>query len=257
MQIQNENVIDEGLVEVKNHHFKQLIPWYSHEWHYYDHYYDVKNGFYEYGETIFDYAHNNKCSCATGWVDSTIGSQDFKMKLTIESSLTDQSGLCNDDMEDAECYYQIRQHDPFDLSIENVAKDACVVCYGVGPQLWPIPEDQLMNAITRSEGDKLIHYDDCSPKSGYHKSRRNEVYRCEGGDDEVGVMAFTESNGNTDYDCGFDGSWITAFNIVQNHKNWYPVFSVSFSYLNSTLFNKLFKGRFKIKKYFNRSSIRR
>ena len=227
LQIYDENEIDEGLVEVKNGYFKQLIPWYSNEGHYYDHYYDFANGYYDYGETIFDYAHNKTCSCARGWIDSTIESEEFQIKLKLEYNLTGQSLPCNDDMEESECLHKIRRFDTFDLAIENVARDGCIVCYGVGPNLWPIHKDQLMSTLTRSEGDKLIHYDDCSPKTGYHKSLWNEIYRCEGGDDEVGVMAFTEANGNTGYDCGYHDWWGNAESVWNYNHNIYPIFSVS------------------------------
>ena len=156
-------------------------------------------------------------------------------------NLTDQSDNwpCNDEMEQSECYYKLRRYDTFDLSIENVAKDSCIVCYGVGPDLWPIHQAQLMKRLTRSDGDKLIHYEDCSPKTGYHKSRYNEVYRCEGGNDEVGVMAFTKASGDSYYDCGFqhfdweyyDQHWqLNAADLLHN-RNKFPIFTVSvFSY---------------------------
>ena len=216
-------------MEVKNGHFKGLIPWYDTP---HDRWYPEYYGYPEYNEEIFDYAHNKTCSCSRGWTDSTIETQDFQIKRKIELNLTDQSwpwinGLgCNDEMEESECYFYLRQYDAFDLSIENVAKDGCIVCYGVGPDLWPIHQDQLMKRLTRSDGDKLIHYEDCSPKSGYHKSRLNEVYRCEGGDDKVGVMAFTEANGGTDYECGYH-DWFNAEYVIHDYYSKYPIFSVS------------------------------
>ena len=226
LQIHDENEIKSDLVEAKNGYFKQLIPWFEN-WHAEYSYY-AGNGYYDYNEEIFDFAHNGTCSCAMGLIDSTIETENFKIKRKLEFNLNGQPWPCNDDMEETECHYKLRQHDTFDLFIENVAKDACIVCYGVGPNLWPIPKDQLMSTLTRSEGDKLIHYDDCSPKPGYHKSRFNEVYRCEGGDDKVGVMAFTEANGNTDYYCGFRDSRTNA-DYVFDH--WYPIFSVSFFFI--------------------------
>ena len=103
-------------------------------------------------------------------------------------------------MEDLECYYYSRQYDPFDLSIENVAKDGCTECYGIGQELWPLSKDQLIDTLTRSMGDN----EDCTPKQGYHKSKQNEIYRCEEGDHLNGIIAFTEANGETDYECGLD-----------------------------------------------------
>ena len=229
MQIRNEDKIDGDLVEVENGHFKQLIPWYEHAW--YDHYNRYDNDYYNYDEAIFDYAHNETCSCATGFIDSTIETQDFQIKNKLELNLTGQSWPCNDDMEESECYYKLREYDNFDMYIENVAKDGCVYCYGVGPDLWPIQQNQLMKRLTRSDGDKLIHYEDCSPKSGYHKSRGGEIYRCEGGDDKVGVMAFTEANGDTYFECGYFG--YNAVNVMgndyyhYNHYNLHPIFMVS------------------------------
>ena len=86
-----------------------------------------------------------------------------------------------------------------------------------------------MSTLTRSEGDKLIHYDDCSPKTGNHKSYRHEIYRCEGGDDKVGVMAYTEANSNTHYECGFQNWWavLSAEDLMTYHNNQYPFFTVS------------------------------
>ena len=159
--------------------------------------------------------------------------ENFKIKRKLEFNLTGQSWPCTDDMDEIECYYKLREYDTVDLVIENVAKDGCIVCYGVGSNLWPIPKDQLMSTLTRSEGDKLIHYDDCSPKTGYHKSYRNEIYRCEGGDDKVGVMAYTEANGYYRYKCGFPDadSWIAGkylmFNDNNNQVHQYPIFTVS------------------------------
>ena len=101
-------------------------------------------------------------------------------------------------MQDFECYYYLRANDNFDVSIENVAKDGCSYCYGVGQELWPLSEDQLIDTLTRSMGDS----EDCTPKQGYHKSIQNEIYRCEEGDHSNGIMAFTEANGQTDYQCG-------------------------------------------------------
>ena len=45
--------------------------------------------------------------------------------------------------------------------------------------------------------------EDCEPKTGYHRSLRNEIFRCETGSESNGVLAYTEANGDTDYSCGF------------------------------------------------------
>ena len=104
-----------------------------------------------------------------------------------------------DDEEKALCEFKLSEFDFYDLSIENVAKDGCTVCYGVGPELWPLSKNQLKDTLTRSMGNN----EDCTPKQGYHKSRRNEIYRCEEGDHLNGIIAYTEANGVTGYECGF------------------------------------------------------
>ena len=149
---------------------------------------------------VFSYAFNGACSCATEFIDSTIDTADFKRNMTIEYNLAGLSGPCTDEMQDFECYYRLRKNDNFDLSIENVAKDGCSYCYGVGQELWPLSEDQLIDTLTRSWGDN----EDCTPKQGYHKSNKYEIYRCEEGDQSNGIMAFTEANGQTDYQCGLN-----------------------------------------------------
>ena len=226
--------LDEDLVEVRNGYWKRLIPFYEtlhQNLHYYDyHGYEFHP---EYDFEIFNYAYNDTCGCANGLIDSTIGTHDFQIKSKIEINLGPHlhtHDLPCDDVNELDCYYKTRQYEPFDLAIENVAKDRCILCYGVGPNLWPIQRDQLMERLTRSNGDKLIHYEDCSPKSGYHKSRNNEVYRCEGGDDKVGVMAFTEANGDTDFNCGFHGWWINSDDVLRYNNDMYPVFTVRVFY---------------------------
>ena len=47
--------------------------------------------------------------------------------------------------------------------------------------------------------------EDCEPKTGYHRSLRNEIFRCETGSESNGVLAYTEASGDTDYSCGFYG----------------------------------------------------
>ena len=46
--------------------------------------------------------------------------------------------------------------------------------------------------------------EDCEPRTGYHRSLKNEIFRCETGPESNGVWAFTEAGGDTDYSCGFD-----------------------------------------------------
>ena len=46
--------------------------------------------------------------------------------------------------------------------------------------------------------------EDCQPRTGYHRSLENEIFRCEIGPETNGVLAFTEAGGDTDYSCGFD-----------------------------------------------------
>ena len=120
-------------MEVKNGHFKQLIPWFDY-WYAEYPYYDGKRNF-DYNDDIFDFAHNETCSCTRGLIDSTIETENFKTKMKLEFNLTGQPWPCDDDMEETECYYKLRQYDPVDMIIENVAKDGCIVCYGVGPNL--------------------------------------------------------------------------------------------------------------------------
>ena len=48
--------------------------------------------------------------------------------------------------------------------------------------------------------------EDCEPKTGYHRSLRNEIFRCETGSESNGVLAYTEASGTdyyTGYRCGF------------------------------------------------------
>ena len=97
--------------------------------------------------TVFDSANNAGCSCSIEMPDSEIGNQAFQTDLTITKPFTGLIQYCQDNMDDAECYYYFRQHDSFDLSIENAAKDGCTVCYGVGPHLWQIPKDELLKTL--------------------------------------------------------------------------------------------------------------
>ena len=160
---------------------------------------------------VFSYAHNEPCSCASGYIDSIIETPEFKRNLTYNRDLRDilKLGPCTDAMEDYECYFEMRKWDDFDLLIENVSKDGCIKCYSFGPNLWPSSENQLIDMLTRSMGDN----EDCSPKQGYHKSTYNEVYRCETADIN-GVLAFTEADGGTDYVCGIPGMRDYAFGLM-------------------------------------------
>ena len=227
MNLENEIEIDEG-VEIKNDQwFRQLIPRYLDSYSNFD--YSVAwfmNGNKYRGGRVFDFANNYACSCATGYIDSKFDTPDFKRNMTIQNNLQGRSGPCTDEMRDFECYFHLRQYDNFDLSIENVAKDGCTHCYGIGQELWPLTEDQLINTLTRSMGDN----EDCTPKQGYHKSKKNEIYRCEEGDHLNGIIAFTEANGETDYECGFD-----LFEPVHNRFD-IPIILVSFFDKVNTLF---------------------
>ena len=159
----------------------------------------------------FNHAHNEVCKCALGFIDSEFETAEFKKNFTIEEKLNDNN-LCADNVNDFECYYKIREFDAFDLTIENVAKDGCTVCYGVGPNLWPLTENQLINTLTRSIGD----VEDCTPKQGYHKSRVGEIFRCERGDYLTGVIAFTDANWSIggSFPCGIFGGG-DAFNQME------------------------------------------
>ena len=64
-----------------------------------------------------------------------------------------------------------------------------------------------MNLLTRSQGSD----EDCEPIEGYFKSKRDEIYRCESGNDENGVMAFTEATYDNEFDCGLDDSYLNTF----------------------------------------------
>ena len=105
--------------------------------------------------------------------------------------------------------------------------------------LWLLPENELLGRITRSEGSM----EDCEPKSGYHRSRLNEIFRCEIGSDSNGVLAYTEADGafgriidGKDYSCGFTrtfrpGTW------GGGSRSYDPVYTVekSFCFLYSKL----------------------
>ena len=122
-------------------------------------------------------ANNADCSCSNEFPDSEIGDKAFQTDLSIIKWLpnSEQPPLkyCQDNMDDAECYYYFRQHDSFDLSIENAAKDGCTVCYGVGPHLWQIPKDELIKTLTRSNGEKLGstgHFQPLSQKTPFESN---------------------------------------------------------------------------------------
>ena len=229
MNLENEIEIDED-VEIKNDQwFRQLMPRYlgytkvdyTEAW--------FLNGDKYRGGSVFDFANNHACSCAYGYTDSKFDTHDFKRNMTMQNILQGQSSPCTDEMRDFECYFRLRQYDAFDLSVENVAKDGCTTCYGIGHDLWRLTEDELINTLTRSMGDN----EDCTPKQGYHKSKKNEIYRCEEGDHLNGIIAFTEANGETDYECGFD-LWEPWF----IHGRWFdnPIILVSFFDKVNTLF---------------------
>ena len=224
MNLENEIEIDEG-VEIKNDQwFRQLMPTYDRIPRF-----DSNFDYSVFDYSMFEYANNNACSCAAGYTDSKIDNPDFKRNMTIHINLQGFSSPCTNDMRDFECYFYLRQWDDFDLSIENIAKDGCTTCYGIGHDLWRLTEDELINTLTRSMGDN----EDCTPKQGYHKSKRNEIYRCEEGDHLNGIIAFTEANGETDYECGFD-LWEPWF----IHGRWFdnPIILVSFFDKVNTLF---------------------
>ena len=251
--INSDIEVDKDMVEVKNDQwFRELMPEYvelanldySADWF-------TKQNKYT-GGSVFYFANSEACSCAQGLIDSTIETSEFKRNMTVQQNLHGWSGPCSDKMEDFECYYHLRQYDNFDLSIENVAKDACTECYGIGPDLWPLSENQLIDTLTRSIGDN----EDCTPKKGYHRSKRNEIYRCQEADHSNGIMAFTEANGQTDYECGFD-SWINANYIIESftHHGSLTIL-VSFFQLDKLDFHdlNLFSlGPFQINELLNRS----
>ena len=210
--IHNEKEIDEDLIEVNSDiWYRPIVPQYGSAGESFD-YSDerFKTGQNEY---IFNYAHsNNVCSCASSYKDFTFGTAEYEMffkNKSLEYTIGNYGsfGCWKDNMEDFECYYYTRDFDNFDLWIESAKKDGCVQCYGVGSNLWPLPEHELINTLTRFEGDN----DYCTPKHGYHKSRKNEIYRCEEGNGATGVIAFTEANGNTDYECGYTIPTYAAF----------------------------------------------
>ena len=230
--IQSKNEVDKGMVEVKNDlWFRDQMPEYIAGVNYKDFTYTderfTKNDSYLMGSNmnnVFSYANNEPCSCAFEYIDSTIGTDEFKINLTYNNDLRDTSkyGPCTVAMEDYECYYEMRKLDTFDLLIENVAKDGCIKCYSMGSNLWPKLENQLIDMLTRSFGDDK----DCSPKHGYHKSTRNEIYRCEPADHINGTIAFTEADGETGYECGIPGTYSTATYLM--HKFFpYAVIMVS------------------------------
>ena len=222
-KIRNTDAIDQNLVVIKDGIiFEGLYPLYM----------DINHEYFDYEEAnkynkayhrspIFDYANDEVCSCATGKIDSVYGESDFRTKQMIETNLTGYD-ICTQNIEDYECDYFMRQNDIFDLFIENKAQDGCTLCYGVGKNLWPLTKDQLIDTLT-NQGD-------CIPKQGYHKSQKGEIYRCEAGNDKKGVMAFTEADGQTDYQCGL-GTYSTAEYLMNNYDHYYdisPIIMVSF-----------------------------
>ena len=191
--------IDRNLVETMDDlRFRALVPRYrplSPKWNYTD-----ISSAWGLVQQVFYYANDEPCSCASDYVDSKFADTHFKMNFTMEANLMDFFfHRCDEKMTDTECNYHQRDHDKFDLSIENHQKDGCTVCYGIGPNLWLISEDKLIQTLTRSQGGD----EDCKPKKGFHKSSRNEIYRCEQAEGLTGVIAFTEANGDTDYECGY------------------------------------------------------
>ena len=210
--ISNHGAIDKDLVDVEDDTwFREIVPQYGSAGATFD-YSDerFKTGQNEY---IFMYAHNdNACSCASNNKDYAFGTAEYERffkNKTLEWHLGNHGtfGCWNDNMEDFECYYYTRDFDNFDLWIENVAEDSCIECYGVGSDLYPTPKKELLNTLTRSDGG----YEDCTPKQGYHKSRKNEIYRCEEGDGVTGVKSFTEASGWTDFECGYTIPTYAAF----------------------------------------------
>ena len=181
--------------EIKNNIMvRDLKPWYSEISRRFD--YADQNKY------VFDYANNEPCGCSTSRNDSIFVDPDFKSIISIETNITGKSRFdhCNENMEDFECYYQTHRYDPLDLSIQNSAQNGCMTCYSIGPNLWPVSKDNLLNLLIESEENK----EDCTPKKGYHKSHRKEIFRCKPGSDLNGVISFTEAGGDTDYQCGFE-----------------------------------------------------
>ena len=211
---------------MNNQWFQNLVPQYSDLGHLSLNYADMPNWWLE--SDVFDYAHDEPCSCAAEYIDSKIETPQFKVNMTMSKRLRGHYGPCTDELDefqmtDTECYYYLRKYDAFDLSIENNAKDGCTECYAVGPNLWPLTEDQLIDTLTRSQGDNK----DCIPKQGFHKSHWNEIYRCEEAESLNGIMAFTEANGDTDYECGLYQHFY-LYDVIGNGYNMYPVLMVSF-----------------------------
>ena len=154
-----------------------------------DHYhynYDHRN----YDRFKFRYANDKGCTCDYSYNDSLVEVTDeYKNKKNI----IENEKLCSTEMDDEECYYMLRKSDRFDIAIENAARDGCTDCYSVDKDLWLLTKDKLMERIKPNT--------DCEPIDGYHRSRRNEIYRCESDSTSNGVQAFTEANGST-FTCG-------------------------------------------------------
>ena len=208
------------MIEIENdRRFREFYPRYE-----YSHAYS-SDDYYNDETHIFNAANNEPCSCASERIDSVYKTADFKMMFMIDDANFIEWYHCTDKMEDFECYYHMRQDDVFDLFIETVTKDGCTKCYGVGPDLWPISDDQLLKRLTRAESD----IEDCTPRPGYHKSHKGEIYRCEAGHDSKGIIAFTEADGTFDYYCGFE-DWSRSDKVLDgydHHNNFYPIYMVT------------------------------
>ena len=238
--IQDEGPFNESsITELENGKpFKELFPWYTEI----QSTYSTLNS-WKHDWDIFYFANNESCSCSNGRIDSSHATADFKMKYKNHLNLVGwpahfwddpyQSyyiSPCTDEMKDVECLFSMREHDVLDLFIENDAKDTCIQCYGVGPDLWPISKAELFQRLTRTEND----IEDCKPKLGYHKSHNGEIYRCEAGNDLNGIISFTEADGSSDYNCGFV-HWNGVNEVLLGHENYnyiYPIFMVGKIFMN-------------------------
>ena len=75
-----------------------------------------------YQANVFNHAHNEGCSCSNGYIDTVIGTPEFKLNQTIEAKLRRASEPCSDKMQDFECYFFMRYLDRLDLAIDNIAR---------------------------------------------------------------------------------------------------------------------------------------
>ena len=88
----------------------------------------------QYDKSKFGYANSEKCGCNYDYDDSLMTNTDEYRRI---HSIRTNEESCSTEME-AQCLYELRKMDRYDLAIENFFQNGCTICYSVDEGLGPI-----------------------------------------------------------------------------------------------------------------------